>query len=202
MEPIYFTVAQEFTWEQKIERSLFIGQTVPVADVEAAQAFVNRIKTEIHPQATHNCFAYRVGLGKSPLTYYSDQGEPSGTAGRPILSALLQQELTNTVVVVTRYFGGKKLVIRGLIDAYHSTALQTLIAAGRQEFRPTFTISLELSYPQLPLVQQLLQTYEGEVVDQDYGAAVRLTARFPETCQTALGKALAGLSNVKWTTGK
>lgn len=200
MEPVYFTVAQEFTWEQKIERSLFIGQAAPVDDTEAAQAFVNRIKTEIHPQATHNCFAYRVGLGEHPLTYYSDQGEPSGTAGRPILNALLQQELTNTVVVVTRYFGGKKLGIRGLIDAYHSTALQTLIAAGRREFRPTFTISLELPYPQLPLVQHLLQTYEGEVVAQDYGATVRLEVQVPEAHQAALSKALAGLPGVKWTT--
>lgn len=200
MEPVYFTVAQEFSWEQKIERSLFIGQTAPVETAEAAQAFIDRIKTEIHPQATHNCFAWRVGLGENPLAYYSDQGEPSGTAGRPILNALLQQELTNTVVVVTRYFGGKKLGIRGLIDAYHSTALQTLIAAGRRPFRPTFTISLELPYPQLPLVRHLLKTHEGEVVGEDYGATVRLTARLPAGEQTAFSKALAGLPGVKWTT--
>lgn len=200
MEPVYYTVAREWTWEQRIERSRFIGQVAPVDNAEEAQNFVAHIKTRKHPQATHNCFAYRIGLGENPLTYYSDQGEPSGTAGRPILNALLQQDLTNTVVVVTRYFGGKKLGIRGLIDAYHSTALQTLIAAGRRPFRPTFTINLELSYPQLPLVQHLLKTLEGEVVGEDYGAGVRLTVRVPEGHRTALNKALTGLPGVKWIT--
>jgi uncharacterized YigZ family protein len=202
MEPVFYSVAQKFTWEQKIERSLFIGQAAPVTDPEAAQAFINRIKTEIHPQATHNCFAYRIGLGEHPLTYYSDQGEPSGTAGRPILNALLQQELTNTVVVVTRYYGGKKLGIRGLIDAYHSTARETLVAAGRSLFVPTFLLSLESSYPQLPVVTRLYQTYGGEVESQDYGITARLTVRLPEKHRTALITALSGLPDVKWTPEK
>lgn len=202
MEAVYFTVAQEYTWEQKIERSRFIGQAAPVANADEAQAFIGRIKTEIHPQATHNCFAYRLGLGENPTTYYSDHGEPSGTAGRPILNALLQQELTNTVVVVTRYYGGKKLGVRGLIDAYHSTALQTLIAAGRRPFLPTFTLTLELPYPQLPVVNHLLQSYAGELLKEDYGVSVRLTVRLPEKNQAALLGALKGLTDVEWKTDK
>lgn len=198
MEPVYFTVAREFIWEQKIERSRFIGQTAPVVDAEEAQGFIGRIKNEVHPQATHNCFAYRLGLGENPMTYYSDQGEPSGTAGRPILNALLQQDLTNTVIVVTRYFGGKKLGIRGLIDAYHSTALQTLNAAGRSPFLPTFVLALDLSYPQLPLINHLIQTCEGEVMSQDYGATVHLAVRVPEKNRSALTTALNGLAEVKW----
>ncbi|HHW11860.1 MAG TPA: YigZ family protein [Firmicutes bacterium] len=201
MEPVYFTVAQEQTWEQKIERSRFIGHAAPVADADEAQAFIGRIKTEVHPQATHNCFAYRIGLGENPVTYYSDHGEPSGTAGRPILNAILQQELTNTVVVVTRYFGGKKLGVRGLIDAYHSTALQTLLAAGRRPFRPTFTLTLTLPYPQLPVVNRLLQTYEGKLVKEEYGAVVSLTVHVPESNRAALTGALQGLSAVKWAEG-
>jgi uncharacterized YigZ family protein len=202
MELTYFTIGQATIWEQKIERSRFIGQAAPVVDIGEAQAFVNRIKTEVHPQATHNCFAYRIGLGENPLNYYSDQGEPSGTAGRPILNALLQQDLTNTVVVVTRYFGGKKLGIRGLIDAYHSTALQTLIAAGRHRFQRLFTISLELPYAQSSLVQHLLQTYEGKVVKEEYGATVHLEAQAPEAHQEALTQALSGLPAVKWRVTK
>ncbi|NLM37192.1 MAG: YigZ family protein [Firmicutes bacterium] len=198
MEPVYFTVAQAQTWEQKIERSRFIGHAAPVADADEAQAFIGRIKTDVHPQATHNCFAYRIGLGENPVTYYSDHGEPSGTAGRPILNAILQQELTNTVVVVTRYYGGKKLGVRGLIDAYHSTALQTLLAAGRSPFRPAFTLVLTLPYPQLPVVNHLLQTYEGRMVKEEYGAAVSLTVRVPESNRAALTGALQGLSEVKW----
>ena len=197
METVYYTVAREFTWEQKIERSLFIGQSRSVVDAEEAQAFVARIKTEVHPQATHNCFAYRIGCGDHPLTYYSDQGEPTGTAGRPILNAILQQELTNTVVVVTRYFGGKKLGIRGLIDAYHSTARETLVAAGRSLLVPTFLLSLEIPYPQLPVVTHLCQTYGGEIENQDYGVTVRLDIRLPEKHRAALITALNGLPDVK-----
>ena len=198
MELVYYTVAQEQTWEQKIERSRFIGQAAPVADADEAQAFIGRIKTEVHPQATHNCFAYRLGLSENPITYYSDHGEPSGTAGRPILNAILQQELTNTVVVVTRYYGGKKLGVRGLIDAYHSTALQTLRAAGRRPFRPTVTLNLALPYPQLPVVNHLLQTYEGKIVKEEYGVAVHLTVRLPENNQAALTGTLQGLPEVNW----
>ena len=106
MDTTYFLVARALRWEQKIERSLFIGDTCVVTSSEEAQAVVNQIKEE-HPQANHHCYAYRIGLGNYPTTYYSDQGEPSGTTGQPILNALLHEELTNTIVVVTRYFGGK-----------------------------------------------------------------------------------------------
>ncbi|NLY90188.1 MAG: YigZ family protein [Firmicutes bacterium] len=198
MEPVYYTVAREWTWEQRIERSRFIGQVAPVDNAEEAQNFVAHIKTRKHPQATHNCFAYRIGFGEHPLTYYSDQGEPSGTAGGPILNALLQQELTNTVVVVTRYFGGKKLGVRGLIDAYHGTALQTLIAAGRTILLPTFTLTLEVTYPQLPIINHLLHNYEGELLSQDFGAAVRLVAKIPEKYRVKFTTALNGLADVKW----
>ena len=105
------------------------------------------------------------------------------------------------MVVVTRYYGGKKLGVRGLIDAYHSTALQTLRAAGRRPFRPTVTLNLALPYPQLPVVNHLLQTYEGKIVKEEYGVAVRLTVRLPENNQAALTGALQGLPEVNWEVG-
>ncbi len=197
MDTTYFIVARAFRWEQKIERSLFIGDTCTVTSTAEAQAVINRIKEE-HPKANHHCYAYRVGLGNYPTAYYSDQGEPSGTAGQPILNAILHEELTNTIVVVTRYFGGKKLGIRGLIDAYHSTALQTLKQAGKKPLVPAFTLELELDYPQLPLINHLLQTYEAEMLAQDYGATVKLTARVPEKHRPALRDALAALREVQW----
>ena len=92
--------------------------------------------------------------------------------------------------------------VRGLIDAYHSTALQTLLAAGRRPFRPTITLTLALPYPQLPVVNHLLQTYEGKVVKEEYGAAVGLTVRVPEINQGALTGALQGLPEVKWEDSK
>lgn len=197
MDTIYFTVARASRWKQKIERSLFIGDTYSVTSSEEAQAFIAQIKEE-HPKANHHCFAYRIGLGEDPLTYYSDQGEPSGTAGRPILNALLRENLTNTIVVVTRYFGGKKLGIRGLIDAYHSTALQTLEQAAKTPSVPTFTLDIELPYPQLPVINHLLQTYEAETLEQNYGATVHLTVRIPEKFRPALRDALAAIREAHW----
>ena len=197
MDTTYFIVARALRWEQKIERSLFIGDTCVVTSSEEAQAVVNQIKEE-HPQANHHCYAYRIGLGNYPTTYYSDQGEPSGTAGQPILNALLHEELTNTIVVVTRYFGGKKLGIRGLIDAYHSTALQTLKHAGKKPLVPSFTLQIELAYPQLPIINHLLQTHEAETVGQDYGATVKLTVRVPEKFRESLSNALAAIREVQW----
>ena len=183
-------------WEQKIERSLFIGDTCRVTTSEEAQAVINRIKEA--SQANHHCYTYRIGLGSYPTTYYSDQGEPSGTAGQPILNAILQEELTNTIVVVTRYFGGKKLGIRGLIDAYHSTALQTLKEAGKKPLVPSFTLQLELAYPQLPIINHLLQTCEAETLAQDYGATVKLTVRVPEKHRPAFRDALAAIREAEW----
>jgi uncharacterized YigZ family protein len=197
MDTVYFTVARKCRWEQKIERSLFIGQVSSVTTSEEAQAFVGQIKEE-HTQATHNCFAYRVGCGEHPVTYFNDHGEPSGTAGRPILNAILRTDLTNTVVVVTRYFGGKKLGIRGLIDAYHSTALQTLEQAGRSRLIPSFALVLNVSYPQLAVVNHLLQTYEAKILDEKYATSVHLKVSVPQKFHSDLTSALTGLVEVQW----
>ena len=94
----FLSVAKKSQYEQKIQRSVFIGHASPAQDEEEAKQFIAEIREE-HAQATHNCYAYRVGLSENPLSYYNDHGEPSGTAGRPSRSASFIAVVTITLVV-------------------------------------------------------------------------------------------------------
>ena len=125
------------------KRSRFIAAVrVARTPLEAKEA-VRQIASA-RPDANHHCWAYRVGL--SPMEYYSDAGEPSGTAGKPILGAIQRAGTTNTVVVVTRYFGGIKLGVRGLIEAYGAAARKALEAAGSVLRVATRTVLIQVPY--------------------------------------------------------
>ncbi|MDF2723809.1 MAG: Xaa-Pro dipeptidase [Paenibacillus sp.] len=127
MLEVYRTIRGQASAEIVIKRSQFIGHAKPVQSEEEAIAFIERIKKE-HTQATHNCSAYRVGE-RDQFQKQSDDGEPSGTAGKPILEVIKQQGLKNVVIVVTRYFGGIMLGAGGLVRAYTDAAVEALAAA-------------------------------------------------------------------------
>ena len=202
MAETYYTIAARATHEEKIQRSVFIGHAAPVATEEEARDFIAQIRQE-HATATHNCYAYSLGAVDEPLLYYNDHGEPPGTAGRPILNAIRKTGLTNTVVVVTRYFGGKKLGLQGLIDAYHSVALQVLAKAGKARIVPGFTLVLNCDYAQLSPVNGVLHTYQVATQETTYGEQVSLRVRVPEENREEFFKALSSLAGVSWTeTGK
>lgn len=193
----FFSIAEKSQYEQKIQRSVFIGHASPVADEEEARQFIAEVREE-HAQATHNCYAYRVGLGENPLTYYNDHGEPSGTAGRPILSAILKADVTNTVVVVTRYYGGRKLGVRGLIDAYHTTAAATLEQAGRVEIIPRIPLVITCEYSELDQVNYLLSQYDPVIEKTDYKDNVSHELLIPEANYAALIAQLSAIPGVGW----
>lgn len=174
----YLTVAREATAEIKIERSSFIGHAREVDSETAAREFIARVQAE-HRQATHNCFAYRLGQGKQETVYYSDAGEPAGTAGRPILGAITSMGLTNVAVVVTRYFGGKKLGVRGLIEAYGQAARRVLEEAGSIRRVVTRELELTCSYGELDRLLYKVHSLGGEVLAADYGSEVRLKVAVP-----------------------
>jgi uncharacterized YigZ family protein len=176
--PSYLTVAREAVVELKIERSRFIGHACEVDSEAAAREFIARIQAE-HRQATHNCFAYRLGTGKQEITYYSDAGEPSGTAGRPILGAITSLGLTNVAVVVTRYFGGKKLGVRGLIEAYGQAARRVLEEAGSIQRVVTRELEVTCSYAELDRLLYQVHSHGGKVVETDYDSEVRLKVAVP-----------------------
>lgn len=157
----------------RCERSLFLGHCARVETVEAARAFIEEVSTA-HRDATHNCFAYRIGSPPRETVYYSDRGEPAGTAGKPILGAILQRELTDVVVVVTRYFGGKKLGIRGLIEAYSKAASLTLEKAGVAVQRRTAALTVRCPYSHYEAVLQLCRRYQAEWSAESFAEEVTL----------------------------
>lgn len=123
-------------------KSLFIGRAMPVNSEEEAREFINQIK-EKHNDATHNVFAYSI---ENRITRMSDDGEPSGTAGRPVLEAILQKNLTNVCVVVTRYFGGILLGAGGLIRAYRKAAELCLGSAPKITIKKIPVYKVTVSY--------------------------------------------------------
>lgn len=124
----YKEPASESVVEVKINKSRFLGHVRICKSEDEVRMKIKEL-SDLHKQATHNCWAYRIGE-ESYREYFSDDGEPAGTAGKPILGAITRLDLTNTLIIVTRYFGGIKLGVRGLIEAYGSTATAALQTSG------------------------------------------------------------------------
>lgn len=155
----YYTVKKEDFDQIIIQKSRFIGYVKRVETEVEAQAFVQEIKKK-HHDATHNCSAYMVGE-HNQTQKANDDGEPSGTAGVPILNVLKKQDLKDTAVVVTRYFGGIKLGAGGLIRAYSSTTSQAIQTAGVVERRLMQGVSVTVDY-------SLLGKLENELRNSDF----------------------------------
>lgn len=155
MLPTYYTVNQEGSDEQIIQKSRFIGYVKRVETEEEAQAFIEQIKKK-HYDATHNCSAYVIGE-HDQIQKANDDGEPSGTAGVPILEVIKKQGLKDTAVVVTRYFGGIKLGAGGLIRAYGSTASLAIKTTGIVKRQLNRELSVTVDYPLLGKVENALR---------------------------------------------
>jgi len=121
----YLSIKEYKTAKLKEKGSIFIAQAFPVSSEEEAKTEIDEVKKEFF-DATHHCFAFRIGKGESQVFRYSDAGEPRGTAGKPILTAIQSRNLTDVLVVVTRYFGGIKLGTGGLSRAYYESVLKVL----------------------------------------------------------------------------
>jgi uncharacterized YigZ family protein len=151
----------EFT--QDIKKSRFIGQAAPVASEEEAKAFLTKVSD---PAANHNCWAWRLGQSYR----FSDDGEPSGTAGKPILQAIDGQDLDGVVVVITRFFGGILLGSGGLMRAYGGTAAQMLRAAEKREVIPMVSGVCAVSFSDLALVKSRLTAIPHLVLEGSFTA--------------------------------
>lgn len=192
----FLTVQTQSSFELNVEHSRFIGHCREVAGEEEAKAFIAEIRNE-HAQATHNCYAYRIGTGEHPLEYFNDHGEPSGTAGKPILGAIQRLNLTNVVVVVTRYFGGKKLGVRGLIEAYAAAANGVLEKAGVVTRIPRFTVTLVYNYPEHSQILYRLQQIKAEVLESEYTDVVKIAISVPEENREVLMGLVSEFPSVK-----
>ena len=160
--------------EIKVKKSRFIGTIQHTDGVDEAKDFVRAVSKEFH-DATHNCYAYRIGLGSTQVFKYSDDGEPSGTAGRPILEALDKFELVDTCIVVTRYFGGTKLGTGGLSRAYRDAALDVIDKAGIETRYQKSRVKLIFHLRFTNTVLRTLSSEVCDIVDSKYTDAGTIT---------------------------
>lgn len=161
------------------KKSEFIGDAAHIDSLDEALAFVATIRDQ-HPKARHVAYAAVVGGSDGRVSErMSDDGEPSGTAGKPILDVLRANDLTDCVVAVTRYFGGILLGSGGLIRAYSTGASIAVKAAKGADIVPCRRYLVTLDYPQLARFQQLLASFDGVQSDETYAADVTLTATLP-----------------------
>jgi uncharacterized YigZ family protein len=169
--------AQETRVEIRVSNSRFIATVAPVFSVEEARAFISKVKEEFS-DASHNVPAFLVGYGPSVTAHCSDDGEPSGTAGRPALAVLQGSGLGDIAVVITRYFGGTKLGTGGLVRAYGDAVKEVLETLPLAEKVPTHTVLMAVPYNLFEQVKLLSEVHNGRVLDEEFAADVTITAQF------------------------
>ena len=180
--------------EIKIKRSRFIATIQHVGSVDEAKDFVQAVSKEFH-DATHNCYAYRIGLGSDQVFKYSDDGEPSGTAGRPILEALDRFELVDTCIVVTRYFGGTKLGTGGLSRAYRDAALDVISKAGFETRYQKDRVRLAFHLRFTNTVLRTLSSEVCDIIDSEYTNAGAITCDIRRSSVEKIKQSLISATN-------
>lgn len=169
-----------YRYSEIIRRSRFIATFAHVASAEQAKIFVNRIRQEF-PDATHNCWAYVAGSpGDTRVIGYSDDGEPHGTAGRPMLTALLHSQIGEIAVVVTRYFGGIKLGTGGLVHAYQGIVLSGLHNLPLRTYIKSAELEIILDYPYISLFHRILHEYEARILRETFTTQLTASISIPQ----------------------
>jgi uncharacterized YigZ family protein len=180
--------------EETVRRSRFIATAGHAPDTDAARAFVAEVKEEF-PDATHNCWAFVAGPpGSTAHMGQSDDGEPHGTAGRPMLNALLHSGVGEIAVVVTRYFGGVKLGTGGLVRAYGDMTRLALENLPLREKVERVRLEAVLAYEHVDGFRRLLPTFEAEAVSETFGADAAFTLLLPREQEAGLRRAVADLT--------
>ena len=180
--------------EIRVVNSRFIASLEPVDSAEAARAFLARIRSEF-PDATHHVPAYILGGGNTITEYCSDDGEPSGTAGRPLLAVLKGSGLGDAAIVVTRYFGGTLLGTGGLVKAYSEAGKAVLALVRKASLVETGRFELELPYKLFDRLQTLAEGLGGVIADRSFGEGVRLTVDLPLSARDTFEAGLTSLSS-------
>ncbi len=193
---VYLVPAEEIRREITVRNSRFIATLAPAFSVDEARGFVSRIGDEFS-DATHNVPAYLIGGGNSVTAHASDDGEPSGTAGRPALAVLRGSGLGDVALVVTRYFGGTKLGTGGLVRAYTQAAKAVVTEVSRAQKVLAHTALLVAPYPLLERIRLLVKKSEGEILDENFAEDVTITLRFPVERFTDFEDQLQELSSGK-----
>lgn len=203
MSDSYLELSKGARTELKAKGSRFIAEAIPVSSVEEAEEEVGRIRKRDY-NASHHCIAYRLGPDGSVFRS-SDDGEPSGSAGRPILRQIEGRGLTNTLVVVTRYFGGTKLGTGGLVRAYGDAAAAALDAASFSTVILRSSIRVTFAYADTSPAMHTIQRFDTVIEETDYGdeTSLRVAVRMSQADAfvAAFLEALSGRCTIKTEDG-
>ena len=197
MADLYYTIAKEGSGVFKEKMSKFLSFALYVDTAEEAKAVVKRFQNEYH-DSRHVCWAYMLGPDRKEWQL-NDNGEPSGTAGKPILGQINSFGLTNVIVVVVRYFGGIKLGTPGLIAAYREAARLALEDAGKQEVHKMETIAVSFPYVSSNDVMKVVKSEDIEVLSRNFDNACEMTLRFREDDASRIKgrlQSIPGLSHI------
>ena len=191
---MYKIPAKLYRTEETIKRSRFIATVAHAFTEEDAKVFISIIKNEF-PDATHNCWAFVAGPpGDTARIGLSDDGEPHGTAGKPILTVLLHSEIGEIVAVVTRYFGGTKLGKGGLVRAYSGSVKNALAGLSVKEKRDVITLTAILDYSRINAVKQMIDSFNSEIIEEKYGADVSFKIKLPKNNKDSFIRAITDLT--------
>lgn len=180
--------------EESIQRSRFVTTAAHAPDPEAAHAFIQSVRDEF-PDATHNCWAFVAGPpGSTTRIGMSDDGEPHGTAGKPMLTTLLHGDVGEIVVVCTRYYGGVKLGTGGLSRAYSGGVKLVLATLPRSERVDRVRVEVSVGYPDVDALQRLMAEMEVVLEAEEYGEAVCYVCAVPEGALGRFRGAVADLT--------
>lgn len=193
----YKTVERESSDFFIEKKSRFIGYVKPVETQDEAVAFINEIKTK-HWDATHNVYAYV--LRENNIQRYSDDGEPGGTAGMPVLDVILKENVTDVCVVATRYFGGTLLGAGGLVRAYSHTSKIALNAGKIITMAQCSVLSVNVDYPFYERAVKLLEEFSANIINTDFANDVKITFSVRENLAEYLNERLIDLSGGKYKT--
>ena len=179
-DDIYHTISGVYEAEIKIKGSKFISTICAVTSLDEAENFIHELSKKYY-NATHNCYAFRVRTKTQVIERLSDAGEPSGTAGPPIMDVLRGRDLYNVAVVVTRYFGGTKLGKGGLVRAYRDSTKEVIEIAKIVKKINYKKLKLIFGYDLTGLVMRMIEQFKGRVVASQYNADVEIDAELPDS---------------------
>ena len=178
MKTDYFVPLTEIRREHGVLKSRFIATLAPAFSIDEARAFMKRIREEF-ADASHNVPIYIIGGGNTVTEYFSDDGEPSGTSGKPALTVLRGSGLGDAVLVITRYFGGTLLGTGGLVKAYTEAAQSVVNVVERGRRVPVHVAMMAIPYNLLERVRLLVSKNLGKVLGEDYAGDITITLQFP-----------------------
>lgn len=200
MSKNYLVPLTEIRREKKVLNSLFIATLAPAFSIDEARTFMKRIREEFS-DASHNVPVYIIGGGNTVTEYFSDDGEPAGTSGKPALTVLRGSGLGDAVLVVTRYFGGTLLGTGGLVKAYTEAAQSVVNVVGRGQRQPVHVVMIAIPYNMLERIRLLTTRHHGEILGEDFAGDITMTLQFAvdvfEMFQSELQEISAGKLQVE-----